>query len=735
MDNTEIAQTIRAKYGNESASPNNYDDQIVYIEQNDSLDFDLGFDLDSSNIDRYDLFEVYIDNKLSIPAHYMIQRSHDGVYIKGNSVSGANFTIRDTDKNVGSLDGEYMVDREESTWGNLGQFFVVQYYDLETGEQLDEPIVYVIRVNRNLNAVYANYSVSPLGEPFIQWDGVEGADDYIVMSTTWNTEDDSIISSDIIGVTSDTFYLADDGVGQGYRQNQDFAKLAQDPDNQYVNYYSVLAINDNGESSAVEQIMYGPSYAAALPSNKAYAENSESIKPYYSFTDLPVDTYIQMCDSSVVKRTLTYDTSNVIVKDRTYELSVEVPYSIDGTKLIGSYFVFIDSDDEDKLDDMLAELDERQAALKGKGGADDDINYRVDDNEEMPDQEEINEQNADATDSNLDDIIITGTTALSEYIGYKLVLQEEYIDLTEFPESVDTEVVFDALLEASEQNPLCLSIADAAYNSQAKTLKVVYKEKDKQEAFAKQREILDKVNEVVEEIITDDMSDYDKSMAINQYICETVEYNTEALETAAEYNYVLPEDLAYEYRDNFTPYGALIDGVGVCASYADAYKMLADKANLPCIVVTGTATSGIGHAWNRVCLDNQWLTVDSTNNDIEVFPNAFMLLPDDVAQECVGTEEETHLIDKMLDQFTSDTDEYEFYHVNHLFFDKDEAIDEFVNRLNDGEDMVWLRVGYSLSEDEAREIFNEVASQIDINIQGYPFAGIMLIFNPDKINE
>lgn len=54
--------------------------------------------------------------------------------------------------------------------------------------------------------------------------------------------------------------------------------------------------------------------------------------------------------------------------------------------------------------------------------------------------------------------------------------------------------------------------------------------------------------------------------------------------------------------------------LAVCEGYAEAFKLLCDKAGIPCITVTGTA--GGGHKWNYVKMeDGNWYAVDVTWDD------------------------------------------------------------------------------------------------------------------------
>ncbi|WP_305117852.1 fibronectin type III domain-containing protein [uncultured Adlercreutzia sp.] len=56
----------------------------------------------------------------------------------------------------------------------------------------------------------------------------------------------------------------------------------------------------------------------------------------------------------------------------------------------------------------------------------------------------------------------------------------------------------------------------------------------------------------------------------------------------------------------------------VCEGYAEAFKVLCDKAGIPCVLVDGIGYSGWsaeGHMWNNVKVGGSWYAVDVTWND------------------------------------------------------------------------------------------------------------------------
>lgn len=61
--------------------------------------------------------------------------------------------------------------------------------------------------------------------------------------------------------------------------------------------------------------------------------------------------------------------------------------------------------------------------------------------------------------------------------------------------------------------------------------------------------------------------------------------------------------------------GVMLNGEGVCESYAKAFQLLLNYCEVECIFVTGTANGG-AHAWNMVKLDNgEWYWYDLTWDD------------------------------------------------------------------------------------------------------------------------
>ncbi|MDD3193829.1 MAG: transglutaminase domain-containing protein [Oscillospiraceae bacterium] len=61
-------------------------------------------------------------------------------------------------------------------------------------------------------------------------------------------------------------------------------------------------------------------------------------------------------------------------------------------------------------------------------------------------------------------------------------------------------------------------------------------------------------------------------------------------------------------------YGALVEGSAICEGYAKAFKLLCNRAGIPCEIIGGTVGSE-AHMWNYVSLGGVYYLVDATFDD------------------------------------------------------------------------------------------------------------------------
>lgn len=104
-----------------------------------------------------------------------------------------------------------------------------------------------------------------------------------------------------------------------------------------------------------------------------------------------------------------------------------------------------------------------------------------------------------------------------------------------------------------------------------------------------------------------------------------VEYFNGALTARNEYNTIVGGSAAgTPPADSWESISALLGRTGtsgpVCEGYARAFKVLCDRAGVPCVLVDGNARSspsgaGEAHMWNYVQIGDAWYAIDVTWND------------------------------------------------------------------------------------------------------------------------
>ena len=103
-------------------------------------------------------------------------------------------------------------------------------------------------------------------------------------------------------------------------------------------------------------------------------------------------------------------------------------------------------------------------------------------------------------------------------------------------------------------------------------------------------------------------SDYNKCLAIYNYITTNVRYDYDTLELYRE-----GESTGREL--GYTAYAALVQGRAVCAGYAQLFYVMCRAVDLPVRIIRGEAYSmdtWDGHSWNAVEIEGTWYQVDCT---------------------------------------------------------------------------------------------------------------------------
>lgn len=773
----DLTEQIKGKYAQEEKY--DYVEPMYDLKRNHEFELDI----DKEKLNEIEgleswsqLVEVYSDSELTkkVSSQYLL--SDDEKKLTMTPFRNGKYTVPDPD-----FGGRINEQEEFQDWGNSQQNYLVKYYDLKTGEKLAKPEVMVFTVETELKQTpTVKFSINENGIAQLDWNEVEGAEEYIVFSfeeakekpsadpyisiiaktkeTKWVDEDTRNVSKNnwnfrtAFGKSEDQAYGdAKKKLDKGEIDSEEFLKtLDFEAESEYDlsqnKYIGVIAVSKDG-TSKVSNFIDKRVAASQTPISAAYYLNEGGLKLTSDKVQGTVDTdinllsshiWIIMGDGKAVQKLIDYNTENVketrktityfkadddgnaildddgnpIVDEVKSVPVLSVPVSVSGTAITG--YAEIENYDKDKYSEQLKALKERQDALKDKtGGVEKETNL---DGEVEEDGKEASSEVRKDHDN------VFASSALSEYLALQMLSGETTINLDAFKEASDKDYLLDAWYEAVYQNPLILGVKSLSYDAVNNNVMITY-DQDAKKQQKKQDEIVEKVDGIVSEIIKEGMSDYEKEVAINDYLCKTAEYDMSALENAEQNDFA---SVDAEFDDSFTAYGILINGKGVCAGYAGAFKLIADKAGLESIVVTGNLDGSLPHAWNRVKIGEEWLSLDATNNDNEFIVNSLLNIPDSLSKK-VLVEDDLYVMNTELEKYKGPSDEYEYYKVNDKFFSQDEIVNKLVEGLKDG-DSVTLRTNYNISDDEFYKIAQSVADETKIEtLKGTYYLGVIYL--------
>ena len=215
---------------------------------------------------------------------------------------------------------------------------------------------------------------------------------------------------------------------------------------------------------------------------------------------------------------------------------------------------------------------------------------------------------------------VFGSDDLVQYLAASMIAQEPTIDVTYWAnqDGIGSEGVFDAINEASVQNPY-LFVDAWTY---ATTLRgvVVTPEyaHDATEAAHRRVATAAAVSAGLKDAgVTPEQSVQDKVREIHDYVASVATYDNDAATAITAGATDSPQ-----VEQSQEAYGILVGGSAVCNGYAQAFQAMAQAAGIDTVIVTGDAWSGATsgpHAWNRVLVDGQWVTVDVTWDDADAW--------------------------------------------------------------------------------------------------------------------
>ena len=205
--------------------------------------------------------------------------------------------------------------------------------------------------------------------------------------------------------------------------------------------------------------------------------------------------------------------------------------------------------------------------------------------------------------------LVFADSAEEEYLALSMINAKTEISLADMPKLQNVEYMLDVLYKVICQNPYILGVKSFSYNQDKSLLGIEYA-LDAKSIRRQQEEIKTETDRIISEIITGDMNDEQKVMAIWKYLEKNTVYDDDACIAAQKSDFV---DIS-GYEDSFSTYGIICRKKGVCQSYMHATKLLCNTVGVGCESLTGYLQNSIPHGWNIVYLNDGWCWMDTTNS-------------------------------------------------------------------------------------------------------------------------
>ncbi len=267
----------------------------------------------------------------------------------------------------------------DGTWGSMNELYLVQYIDLETGEELERPVVTPFTVEHDLQAPVVTQSVDENNCYMLSWQEVPGAVEYRVY------EHFSDYGYTVECVTTETSVSADEFESQkemdeyselimqdfqdaGYSGDAvtldgvSFMNYALKYDDEMENgYFLVVAVGENGEQSGTSNLVDVRDIAMKLPYQIVDTVVEVDIT---SVEDIPTYVDVEMVDGSIQQMIIDYHgAATYIYPDDEYKMSIKAHVA---NTLFDKFFITLNGMTHE---DVMAEsyvVTERQDELLGK---------------------------------------------------------------------------------------------------------------------------------------------------------------------------------------------------------------------------------------------------------------------------------------------------------------------------------------------------------------------------------
>ncbi|MDD5935799.1 MAG: transglutaminase-like domain-containing protein [Clostridiales bacterium] len=676
---------------------------------------------------------------------------------------------------------------EDGTWGSMNKLYLVQNIDLQTGEDLEKPIVTPFSIAHDLDAVALVQGVSNQNTYTLSWEAVPGAVSYRVYENIGGDAYDLQCTTSATSVTVEEFadqkenekydelikkdleeagYTVDH---TGYTFMNSGVKCLSDSDG----YFTVIAVDANGKQSGISNIVNVREIANRLP----YTIRENITMDIENTEDAPTYVNVEMLDGSTSQMLINYHNAQAYKFEDTNKILIKAHVC---NTLFDDFLITLYGKDYDEFVSEASLITERQDKLNISGGCSEPeiMPPSAPSNQTTPDDEAVEHFIQEVL--KLNDLEPGITNIPEPEITSEPAITQEPI-VTSKPEtnpmmedSVPYQLYQEAALEVEKRLSNVGNIDPVIYANNELEAWIAY-------CLLAQMDIIpvpisvypeaanvDYVFELMYEAYRQNPSSglladagycYDYESLVIKYREDTnerLEKTTKELERAqsiassvtdssmseAEKVYAINEYLCTNASYDFDSCSTNVSEGDMNTAFKDAhtpYGILCNNYGV-CesyaeafaligryagldVLMEIGTLEGGGHEWNRVCVDGSWCILDVTNNDIDYCSNALLNVTESQSEGILIPDGTAY-----INAISSTDDTKEYYYSQGM---KASTITEAFTLLKsqlESNDIGRIRVPNGISEEDLKGLMQQLVRELQLESVGYTvFANVLEI--------
>lgn len=205
--------------------------------------------------------------------------------------------------------------------------------------------------------------------------------------------------------------------------------------------------------------------------------------------------------------------------------------------------------------------------------------------------------------------------------------------------------------------------------------------------------------QILDSLIHNGQSDYDKVLQVHNWVTQNVTYDTAAASSLGSFSQGVQE--------SHSIVGPLLSHKGVCDGFSSAMKFLLDGAGVECWTVDGSAKGDLTqgpHAWNIVKINGVYQHVDATFDFSKLMPEVMNYSYFGLSDDHIGRDHTW----KRINYPACPDEPYNYFRMNNALLSTKENLINFLKRSFDMEEPI---IQFKVADGSPLEL--QVAGLID----------------------